>query len=88
MASSSETLCPIDEHDCGNPECLLHPHFPICRQICHAQAPATAFLDKFGNPAQIQEHEQQLRQLAILLNIEPQLFLDNLRDEIQGPGSA
>jgi hypothetical protein len=82
MADSRETLCPIDEHGCQNPDCLLHPYFPSCLQAGHALIPALSFLDSLKIPLDAAK-QQKIREITDLLGIDYSVFIQYLNFKIQ-----
>jgi hypothetical protein len=82
MPSPHETPCPIDEHGCQNPDCLLYPYFPSCLQAGHALAPALAFLESVKKPLN-EENRQMIKDITELLGVDYGLFLEYLDNKIQ-----
>lgn len=82
MAGSPEIPCPIDEHGCQNSDCNLYPYFPSCLRAGHALIPALSFLDSLKIPLDAQTR-QQIREIADLLNIDNDLFIQYLDFKIQ-----
>ncbi len=81
MADSRETLCPIDEHGCQNPDCVLHPYFPQCLQAGQALGPALAFLESLDKPLD-KDKLKTINNITDSLGVDNALFLEYLNDWI------